>query len=447
MLGACLPGGMVVSMRLRSVSGKPCATIQPRSNRGYDWHASSRSAGEIEASCESARSALAVRPGLAEAHRMLASALEDRLPNSDVAAMWRLVADRNIDPEERSILRFALGGVLDRKGLFAEAAAQFDAANAVQAACKEARGLVFHPESGSEFLRQARAVLTSAFYSYRRGWGDPDRRPVFVVGLPRSGTTLVERLLASHHAIHGAGELREVSRIFRGLPSLVGWPAVHPFEALGRLTPELSRVAAREYLAQLDVIMDPATGRVVDKQPDNINHLGLIAVLWPGARVIHCRRDLRDVAVSCWQSGLAATTWNNDWERMARRFKDYVNLVEFWRETRPIEWLEVAYDDIVGDLEGQARRMVDDLGLEWDRACLAFHERPGVVRTPSLLQVRRPLHPRSVGRWRNYEPFLQPMFRAFERHGLLGDARAPASGHPIGCTIGEVADGSGDSRP
>lgn len=374
--------------------------------------------GEIEESCRSARSALAVRPRLAEAYRMLAAALEDRLPDEDVRAVEGLLDDHRTGLEDRALLGFALGGVLDRRGSFAEAAARFEAANAAQARCKESRGLVFNPAANQEFVRKMAGLFTAEFLRSRRGWGDPDPRPVFIVGLPRSGTTLVEQVLAMHPAVHGAGELQEISRVFRCLPAIAGRAGDDPFAVLAGITPAQCQAAAREYLDRLRAIAPPGSARVVDKQPDNVNYLGLIGLLWPRARVIHCRRDLRDVAVSCWQSGLVATSWNNDWENLAQRFRDYSELIRHWNRTRPIEWLEVDYEEVVADLEGQGRRMIAYLGLEWDPACLEFHDRPGLVRTPSLIQVRRPVHARSVDRWRNYEPFLGPMFRAFERHGL-----------------------------
>ncbi len=149
----------------------------------------------------------------------------------------------------------------------------------------------------------------------------------------------------------------------------------------------------------------------------------MIALLWPGARVIRCHRDLRDVAVSCWQMGFVATSWSNDWEHIARHFHSYQRILQHWRETQPLEWLDVSYEDLVGDLEGQARRMIEYLGLDWDASCLEFHSNRRVVRTPSLVQVRQPVHTQSVGRWRNYEPYIQPLFRAFERHEIRMDTR------------------------
>ena len=157
--------------------------------------------------------------------------------------------------------------------------------------------------------------------------------------------------------------------------------------------------------------------RVVDKMPDNIRFLGLIAVLWPGAQVIICRRDVRDIAVSCWQTGYAFL-WGKSWDHIAQRFAVYKRIVDHWRQTKPLDWHEVSYEDLVGDLEANARRLVGFVGLDWDPSCLDFHSTRRVVRTPSLVQVRQRIHAGSVGRWRNYEASLQPLFRAFERHGV-----------------------------
>ena len=152
--------------------------------------------------------------------------------------------------------------------------------------------------------------------------------------------------------------------------------------------------------------------------PDNVDLLGLIALLWPSARVIVCQRNLRDVAVSCWQTGFASIRWANDHEHIARRFADQKRILDHWRRTKPFEWLEVSYEDVVRDADGQSRRLIDFLGLEWDPVCLRFHSARSVVKSASQVQVRQPIHSRSVGRWKNYESLLQPLFQAMERHGL-----------------------------
>jgi tetratricopeptide (TPR) repeat protein len=373
--------------------------------------------GEIEPSCESARSALALSPKLAEAHWRLATTLRGRLPETEVQAIERLLVDESLPDAAVAFLRYGLAAVLDDRGLYAQAAVHLETANALQRQVLAALGRSHDPEADSWFVDKMIAAFDADVFARGRDWVERDPRPVFVVGLPRSGTTLVEQILASHPQIHGAGELRDVGLIFQSLPDLTGLIAGDSFDALKCLGPDSAKAAARIYRERLDALAPPTATRVIDKMPDNIRFLGLIALLWPGARVIVCSRDLRDIAVSCWLNGFAMI-WSKTWDHIARRFADYQRIVEHWRQTQAVPWLDVRYEDLVDDLEGHARRLLDYLGMEWDPACLEFHLTRRVIRTPSLVQVRQPIHSHSVGRWRNYEPSLQPLFRAFEHHGV-----------------------------
>ena len=209
-----------------------------------------------------------------------------------------------------------------------------------------------------------------------------------------------------------------MQRISNALPAIVNQPSLDAFDAVSSLDPVTARATAQQYLDRLN---KPAPGnaeRVVDKNPENIQFLGLIALLWPGSRVILCRRDPRNIAVSCWRTSLPAVPWSSAWDHIARHVADYQRLLEHWRNTRPLEWLDLDYEELVGDLEGQSRRLVEFLGLDWDPACLSFHLNRRVVRTPSLVQVRQPVYSDSVGIWRKYEPYVGGLFEAFERHGV-----------------------------
>jgi hypothetical protein len=241
-------------------------------------------------------------------------------------------------------------------------------------------------------------------------------RPVFVVGFPRSGTTLVEQVLASHPQVTGAGELLELHYVFQSLPALVGLDGGNAFEALALLGPDSVKAAANRYLARLQARSDSGATHVVDKMPDNIMQLGLIALLLPRAKVIVCHRDPRDIAVSCWQTGFRSSSWNNDWDHIARRLADHQRIVDHWWRVQPMEYLDLQYEDLVTDPERHSRSLIEYIGLDWDPSCLDFHSRRHVVRTPSLVQVREPIHVRSCGRWRHYQGSLSPMFTAFERH-------------------------------
>jgi len=374
--------------------------------------------GEFDRSCESARSALAIEPKLPDAYCRLATNLKGRLPEAEFQVMEGLLDQKTLSDDTRASLHFCLAAVFDARGLYSRAAALVETANVLKASARAARGQSYYPDPHSRFIDGMIATFTPDFLARRSDWGEPDPRPVFVVGLPRSGTTLVEQVLASHSQVYGAGELPEARRIFGSLPELVGQPSLDPFEALNALDPVSAQTAARRYLDHLNGSVPLTAARVVDKMPDNLELLGLIALLWPGARVIVCGRDLRDIAVSCRQTDFVSIGWTNNWEHLARRFADHQRILQHWKRTRPLEWLDVRYEDLVVDLEAQARRLVDYLGLDWEPACLEFHATRRVVRTASMQQVRQPIHRHSVGRFRNYESMLAPLFQALKRLGV-----------------------------
>lgn len=379
--------------------------------------------GQIELSCGSARHALQLRPDLAEAYWRLANNLVGQLPADELQAMERLALDESLSNDDRALLHFGLATVLDQRGLFARAAANLEIANSQQAAGKLGRGITYNPDLHAAFIDRIISIMTPEFLARGAGWGEPDPRPVFVVGFPRSGTTLTEQILASHPQVTGAGELHDLGVVFQALPQLVGGPVRVPVDALDLLGPASVKSAARRYLTRLDALAPSGAVRIVDKMPENLNHLGLIALLFSNAKVIICRRDPRDIALSCWQTGFRSCAWNNHWDHIARRLAGYQRMLAHWERVRPIPVLDLDYEDLVADLEQHARRLIDFIGLDWHPSCLEFHSNPREVRTPSLAQVRRPIHSRSAGRWRNYEAYVPRLFQAFERYGVETRAR------------------------
>jgi hypothetical protein len=243
-------------------------------------------------------------------------------------------------------------------------------------------------------------------------------QPVFIVGLPRSGTTLIEQILASHSQVFGAGELPYVAEAFDSLPRVMNRD-MSAIECLAQLDRDDARCVAERHLERLREkipktishtrVADFPT-RIVDKMPDNYLHLGLITAMFPRARIIHCRRDLRDVAVSCWMTQFRQIRWASDLDHIAARFREYQSLVRHWQRVLPAPLLEVDYEETVADLEGVARRLVAGCGLEWQPACLAFHETRRPVRTASVRQVRQPIYTHSVARWKKYERPLASLF-------------------------------------
>ena len=254
-------------------------------------------------------------------------------------------------------------------------------------------------------------LFDTAFFERLSSGGLETRRPVFVFGLPRSGTTLIEQVLASHPRVHGAGELRLARQIFDAIPSALGRQD-RLFDCIPQLDAASLRRLAERHLTALNAIDGGRPERIVDKMPDNYLYLGLLAAFFPNATFIHCRRDLRDIAVSCWMTDFRSIRWASDPVHIGTRFQEYLRLMDHWRAVLPAPIHEVHYEETVDDLEAVARQLLEACGLEWDPACLEFHRTRRTVRTASITQVRQPIYTRSVARWKNYERELTELFRA-----------------------------------
>ncbi len=346
----------------------------------------------------------------ASAHFSLAELLGGKLPENGLAAQRRLLEDTDLTNAERMWLHFGLAKVLDARGEYAEAAEHLERANTLQLSKWRNCGREYDPKEYESIVTRMIAVCTPEFFARVRGFGLESELPVFIVGLPRSGTTLIEQILASHSQVFGAGELT----LARDAMAALGEQGADAFEALGRLDRPTAQQLAARHLESLRAL-SPAAPRIVDKMPDNYLYLGLLASLFPRAKFIHCRRDLRDVAVSCWMTHFRQLRWANDQQHIASRFQEYQRLMEHWRKVLPAPLLEVEYEETVADLEGVARKLVAWCGLEWEPGCLAFHQTKRPVRTASAIQVRQPVFRTSVARWKHYEQPLDWLFTRLER--------------------------------
>ncbi len=354
------------------------------------------------------REALLHDPRHAGAWSQLATMLRGKLAEADLAAMRRLLADPDLTDGKRAVLRFGLAQVLDAVKLYDEAGEHLRYANALSLTEWRKRGQGYDPAAHTGFVDQMLATFTPAFFERVRGFGTESERPIFIFGLPRSGTTLIEQVLASHSQVFGAGELRLAREDFEMLAGGVANEA-RALENLARLDVATAKRLADKHLEGLRALNEPAL-RVADKMPDNYLYLGLLATLFPKAKFIHCRRDLRDVAVSCWMTNFRHIRWASDPEHIAARFREYQRMMDHWRQALPVPFLDADYEQTVVDLEGVARRLVAWCGLEWEPACLAFHQGKRPVRTASVTQVRQPIYTRSVDRWKNYEKSLGGLF-------------------------------------
>jgi tetratricopeptide (TPR) repeat protein len=361
--------------------------------------------GDFQGAEDRFRAALQHNPRFASAHYNLAALLGSKLPQQDLAAQRRLLEEMDLTDAQRLLLHFGLAQVLDARGEYAEAAEHLDRGNALQQSEWRKCGREYDPQEHESFITRMIEVCTPDFFQRVRGFGLESEIPVFVVGLPRSGTTLIEQILASHSQVFGAGEIK----LARDTMAALGGQGADFMEGLRRLDRQTAGRLASRHLERLRALNRRAL-RIVDKMPDNYLSLGLLASLFPRAKLIHCRRDLRDVAVSCWMTHFREIPWANDQQQMAARFHEYQRMMEHWREVLPVPLLEVDYEETVGDLEGVARRLVAWCGLAWEPTCLEFHRTKRPVGTVSAVQVRQPVVRTSVGRWKHYERALASLF-------------------------------------
>jgi tetratricopeptide (TPR) repeat protein len=350
-----------------------------------------------------------IRPDLAVAYSSLASIDKIDADQADTQRLLDLLAQPRLSIENRIAVEFTLGKALDKAGRFDEAFSHYATANSINKQKHASEGQIYDPKLVDREVDAIIDAFTPEFFRTRIGWGEPSEVPVFIVGMPRSGTTLVQQIAASHPQVHGAGELRSIV----GLANSFGQTDLKS-PAL-RYDPEKIRIAAREHLQRLQA-MDPKALRIIDKLPDNLYRLGLIKLLFPSARVIFCRRDPRDTCLSCYFQWFAESNFfSSDLANCGHQHLAMDRLATHWRHALPLPILGIRYEDLVADLEGQSRRLIEFLGLPWDPACLEFHRTPSTVLTSSSWQVRQPLYQSSVGRWKHYEKHLDPLLKVLNR--------------------------------
>jgi tetratricopeptide (TPR) repeat protein len=366
--------------------------------------------GRTEEAEAAFRTVLRLQPTHDLARGRLVLLLQGKLPDDDLNAILSRLDAPGAAPESRVRLLFALGLVHDARGEYMFAVKRLREANALKLSLTPAPRC-FQPAEHEKFVAGLMRAFTPDFFCRTAGGGLNTRRPVFIVGLPRSGTTLLEHVLASHARVHGAGELRLGRRLFDSLPMILETTA-SPFDCVRMLDSGTVRRLARSYLVRLQAVGDDQADRIIDKQPENYFYLGLLISMFPEATIIHCRRDLRDVALSCWMTDSQDVLWANDPGHIAVNFHSYLQLMDHWRSVLPTTIIEVRYEELVVDLEGVTRSLLGAMELEWDPACLDFHRTRRPVRTASVNQVRRPLRTNSVGRWKVYEEELTDLFAA-----------------------------------
>jgi predicted Zn-dependent protease len=371
-----------------------------------------KTVGRREESIAAYRAAAALRPDFGETYWSLANLKTYHFPDEDIERMRVEEAAAKTALADRCHLCFALGKALEDRAEYAESWKYYERGNALKRS--ESR---YRPEILENNTRLQIATCTREFFAGRAGVGATSAEPIFILGLPRSGSTLLEQILASHSAVEGTQELADIPRMvtdFQGRdPDLDNprYPALLP-----QISPEDFRRLGEKYLADTRVYR---SGKpfFIDKMPNNFRHIGLIHLILPNAKIIDARREPMGCCFSNFKQLFATgQEFTYSIDDIARYYRTYLELMRHWNAVLPGRILRVDHEDVVEDLEGNVRRILEFCGLDFERSCVEFHKNERSVRTASSEQVRRPIFREGLDHWKHYAPWLRPLEES------LGDA-------------------------
>ena len=371
-----------------------------------------KTVGRRAVAIESYEAAAAARSNFGDAYWSLANLKLYRFSDDEMGRMRAEEAAPTTGLQDRYHLCFALGKALEDRGEIAESWLYYERGNALKRSESH-----YRPEVLETNTRKQIEVCTRSFFAERAGWGDPRPDPIFILGLPRAGSTLLEQILASHSQVEGTQELADIQAVVLNLqgrdPDLDNprYPG-----ALAHLTAADFQRLGETYLADTRVYRTDKPF-FIDKMPNNFRHIGLIHLMLPNAKIIDARRD----PMSCCFSNLKqlfaqGQEFSYSPEDIARYYRTYLDLMRHWDEVLPGRVLRVQHEDVVADLEGSVRRILDYCGLAFEPGCVEFHKTKRSVRTPSSEQVRQPIFREGLDQWKAYQPWLGDLERA------LGDA-------------------------
>lgn len=394
------------------------------------------SSGKIDKAIEHYHRVLAQFPNNIAALCGLATGEKEKTAQAIIDRMLQLREASVLVDSARGQLSFGLTHYYDGKQDSARAAAYSRDANKYQWLTNSKIRWQYDPQTFEDHISALIDVFSPAYFENlaNNGIGSADETPVFIVAMPRSGTTLTEQILARHSQVLGIGERGFATRSFNtylNAPAFSGankantddTPDQKMARAFSQLNPKTIAHFSQAYLTQLNRLREKSAGersdgkasaanpiiRVVDKMPDNYSLLGWILTLFPKARIIHCHRDPRDVALSCWMTQFGAIPWANNTDHLIHRIEQYNRIMNHWREVIPDRFMELEYADLVREQESQSQALIKYLGLTWEPQCLKFYESDRLVRTASITQVRQPIHTKSVNKWQRYHPYLSDL--------------------------------------
>lgn len=363
--------------------------------------------GRIDQARGEAEKAIELNPGYAKAYRFLAQNKKFTPGDPHIRMFEKAAENQNLNHEQEIELGFALGKMYQDIQDYDKAFGHYKKANDLKW-----QSLNFDTRSDERFFKSIAANVDKDVFDGLQGKGYQDSSPIFILGMPRSGTTLVEQIVSSHPKVFGSGEQPFLSTVLTSeAVNMLGLKKGFPVYVRD-LDPDACFRLGKSYMDKLRKQVGDTPPFITDKMPANFRFLGMIPIILPQARVIHCRRNPFDTCLSCFfRYFIESMEFSYNLEALARTYKAYEDLMQHWREILTQgQMFEIRYEDLVNDIEGSSRALIDYCRLEWDEACLRFFDNERVVETASMAQVRQPVYNSSVGYWKDYEKHLGPLF-------------------------------------
>lgn len=346
------------------------------------------------------KKALEIKLDNAEANHHLAIAAPDPDKINTIKALLEI---HHYSDREKMHLHYALGNLCNKTGDNDEAFEHFSIANNIKRS-----SLSYEPDNHSAYINKLIDIFSKEYFESLSSSGSNSELPVFIVGMPRSGTTLVEQIVSSHKTVFGAGELPTLTYIESELANDLFCEQPYPECMLKLDDPVINKLSER-YLNELKAYSEDAT-RITDKMPSNFLRIGIIKTIFPNARIIHCKRNPLDTCTSIYTTYFAeGNQYTYDQEELAKYYLDYERLMTHWKDLFGSQILDVQYEDLVMNQENISKQLIEFLDLEWEDDCIKFYENKRTVKTASNLQVRKPIYSSSINRWKKYEKQLEPL--------------------------------------
>jgi len=361
--------------------------------------------GKIEIALERLEQFLTIRPSCGRAYYHISMI---RPKQEIIPVVEKLVSDPQLPNRDAIHCHFALGNFFDSGKLFDQAFKHFLRGNALQR-----ETLTYDAQENMQYVDSLIKVYSKGFFQGKRQFGSASRLPVFIVGMPRSGTSLTEQILSSHALVHGAGETRACPAINYSIAQQLKYARPDP-ECMALIDRKMVEEYSARYLQEL-TFHCPGAARITDKEPGNFFRIGLIKTLFPDARIIHCQRNPLDNCISLFFHFFTAFQCSFELAELGQFYLDYQRLMTHWQNLFPGEIFTLQYEELVEDQERVSKRLIDYLGLEWDEKCLDFHNNERNVVSPSNLQIRQPMYKNSINRWKRYEKYLQPLIETLQQ--------------------------------